>query len=644
MTVPSILEDFVSSQAYLESLARMEFVAVGGGALKAWLGEHLSTHGIKLLNHYGATEIGAIAPIFFPDDSYDWHYLRLRTDMGLELEQKEEKGENGESLYQLTGYPFGWDAPFVVQDILERRPDSEFMEVKILGRQDDLIVLSTGEKLRPQGLEAALGATTGVKTAVVFGQHQPETGVLVEPSSPLRPDEEEAFVDHVWNVIAKENIRLDRHARIGSRSMILLKLSNKSVPLSDKGSVMRKETYHVFQEEIKRVYQQANIARDDIITLATEPGQLERDLHRLVQKCAQDRVAQMSFGNDDDFFALGLDSLEATRIARSLDNIENKSDFPRLSHGAVKPILIYQNPSIAALARALRSDTDIPTDGLNPDTTQLMMRLVSSFSRAQEALISPRKTTVLLTGSTGHLGVYLLQQLCLDPQVAQIVCFNRSYKANLESSAVEAELNSRQHEANTARRIDLSPTSWSKVRFLPSNHIDQPQIGLSATEYHRLTIEVTHIIHCAWPMDFQRGLMSFTPQIAGVRNLINLALDCSQAQRLSPQRPRFLFLSSIAVAAQSLSRPIVREEPLLDPRCPSALGYAQAKWVCEQVLLNSMRQPSSPAEFGIIRLGQMSGGTESGIWNPKEHLPSLLRLSQHIGALPAMDGVSHTSL
>ncbi|KAL4900540.1 hypothetical protein BDW74DRAFT_188176 [Aspergillus multicolor] len=638
MTVPSILEDFTYSPSNIESLVGMDFVAVGGGAIKPGLGEHLSSHGVKLLNHYGATEIGAIAPIFFPGEDYDWHYLRLRTDMGLEVDQVKQEQTDGAPVYQLTGYPFGWGEPFVVQDILERRPDSDHVEVKILGRQDDLIVLSTGEKILPQALEAALMESPRVKTAIVFGQHQPETGVLVEPSTPLSAGEERQFVEHVWGIVDRENARLDRHARIGLQSMVVVKPAHKVVPRSDKGSVMRKEAYRVFLPEIEAAYRHKHSDITAAIVLSTDPQELCVDLHRLVQQCARDRISNLAFNDDDDFFALGMDSLEATRVARMLSAVDNKALFPGLRQGEVKPVLIYQNPSVAALVRALRSDPITDTGSPISDTAQLMLDMVADFSPIHDRPDTPRKATVLLTGSTGHLGVYLLQKLCLDPQVGQVVCLNRSHKGELESPAIEKELELRQHEANTARRIQLSSNSWSKIRFLPSNHLDQARLGLSPTDYQQLTTKVTHIVHNAWPMDFQRSLLSFKAQISGVKNLIRLAIDCSWAQPARGLRSRFLLVSSIAVAAQSPSRPMVREERIRDPTSVSAFGYAQAKWVSEQILLDNLQDSPPSVRSSIVRLGQISGGTSSGVWNPKEHLPALLRLSQLVGALPDLDG------
>lgn len=646
MTVPTILEEIVSDESYLKSLIGLDFVAVGGGAIKPAIGSQLVSRGVKLLNHYGATEIGAIAPIFCPGYDYDWRYLRLRDDMALEVHEVEQKGKSGETLYQLTGFPFGWDKPFVVQDILERRSSSKHIEVKILGRGDDLIVLSTGEKVLPQRLEEALASTGLAKAAIVFGEHRPEVGVIVEPTKPLAAEEEASFIDTVWDVIQRENKQLDRHARVASKTMVLIKPTNKTVPRSDKGSVMRKQTYNVFQDEIEAAYNDSD-EQVEVFVLSTEPIQLERDLRVIVQQCVQDRVANLlTWGEEDDFFSMGMDSLEATRLARALGNIQNKASFPGLLSGNVKAQLIYQNSSIRALARALQKDSS-PSDASDADhTIQLMKELATTFS---PSIImentNVRKATVLLTGSTGHLGVYLLKQLLLDPKVERVICLNRSRKGKVDPSlltSTEDELKALQLQANVTRGITVEEYSWKKVRFLPSNHFDRNHLGLPGSEYDRLKKTVTHVIHNAWPMDFQRALLSFTPHIRAVRNLIDFTVDCYQAQQPSSSalNPRLLVLSSIAVCARNKSGPVIAETPITDPSSAAAFGYPQAKWVCESLLVESKNRYASKIQPIIIRLGQLTGARESGLWNPNEHFPAILKASQSVGSLPNLNGVS----
>lgn len=183
MTVPSIVDDILSlpeskKRGTLDTLRRLRFVAVGGGALGVATGESLVQNNIKLVNHYGITEIGAIAPVFCPREDYDWHYLRLRDDLGLQLQPISSSDR-----YKLIGHPIGWGRSFDVQDEPERNPNNPARdEVRIIGRMDDIIVLKSGEKVLPRLLEMSLMADAAIQTAVCVGSGFFEVLVIMEPS------------------------------------------------------------------------------------------------------------------------------------------------------------------------------------------------------------------------------------------------------------------------------------------------------------------------------------------------------------------------------------------------------------------------------------------------------------------------------
>jgi nucleoside-diphosphate-sugar epimerase len=631
MTIPSILEEAKNNSSLMQALMRLDFVAVGGGAIKPAIGELLVSNGVALLNHYGATEIGAIAPIFVPGDDYDWHYLRIRTDMGLEIKEVGEKDENGDHFYQLVGYPFGWDNPFVIQDLLRRRSGSSHIEVAILGRNDDLLVLSTGEKVLPNRLETVLSRQDGVKTAVVFGQNREEVGVLIEPEEPLHNADVVSFTERIWSVLQQENISLDRHARIASKSMILIKLSDRILPRSDKGSIMRRETYDLFAKEIEEVYATSGARETSSFALGHHPDEMISALRAMAQTCVQDRrLPVANWGESDDWFELGMDSLEATRFARMLSCVSNKESFPALLSEKIQPSFIYQHPSFKALSDRLLASAH--SEDPNSTSSHMMINQMLDLA-CKYAPVRTEGRVILLTGATGHLGVHMLDQLSRNTDVLQIICLSRSYQGQ--------DPMHRQSEANRACGVTLPESAWAKIRFVRSNQLHQPELGLPHEEYRRLVRTITHIIHTAWPMDFQRRLSSFVPQVQTIRNLVVLCEDCHSKQK-NPSPPRLLFTSSVAVAAHCPDRTKLPESPIPDPSAAADLGYAQAKWVCERVLVEAAKTHGDVLHPIIVRLGQLTGSTGSGIWNSHEHFPAILKASQLIGSLPELDGVSGT--
>ena len=310
MTVPTILEDIVLMEAYKSAaaeLARLEFVVVGGGGIKASVGTALHANGVTLLNHFGATELGALAPIFRPDKSYDWRYLRLRKDMGLQLKRL-EASDDPDGACMLIGHQFGSNSAFELQDSLAVNPLKPEAEVRILGRKDDLIVLATGEKVSPHAMENNMEQNPLIKRAIMFGTGQFEVGILIEPV-PNGVGQESVFIDEIWPAVVEANKMGDQQACISSKAAVLLKPADREIPLSDKGLPQRKEVYSVFHREIQLVYDTLEKESPSSAAIAIDSNNPEISVRAMVQLCLPPHNTLDGWDNDDDFVQLGMDSV-----------------------------------------------------------------------------------------------------------------------------------------------------------------------------------------------------------------------------------------------------------------------------------------------------------------------------------------------
>ena len=689
MTVPSILEDITDdidtagrdrgsgsdtnvSASALDILASLDFVAVGGGALKPAIGEKLSESSVPILNHYGTTEIGALAPIHKPDAQYDWRYLRLRTDIGLNLvhlsanasessnplysSSTEEHGSNQEHDYKSTsrrckliGYPFGWDSAFELQDDLECNPLHPHSEVRILGRRDDLIVLATGEKVLPQTLEESLSQCPLVKTALAFGDGRIELGVIIEPSAAGRACDDNELIDTLWQLILAANESVDSHARLSSKAAIIITSVNKVIPLSDKGSPMRKEAYHVFADEIDEAYYKLNDGSVSETSMVLDLCSLEENLQEMAQCCLRGQVAPGTWSIDEDLFELGMDSLQATRLQRILvASMANQKEFEHILADFSRDF-IYCHPSISKMASALRCSSHAQLSN-NFDRVAVMKKLFHQYKNVAEVMpvsIKPElKKIVLLTGSSGSLGAHILERMSKNLKVHQVICLiRRPPGVGLEGAShsptiQDTTLRAAQERANNFRKISLPDEAWEKVKFLywtPGGE----KLGLASEEYSRLIFSVTHIFHCAWPMDFKRELPSFERQIHAVKCLIDLTVAIYAAR--PHLTPRIVFASSIAVTGQYpliAKSHLVPEIAIDNPSVTLPMGYAEAKWVCEKLLEKAADTHQNKIQPVIVRIGQLSGSERSGHWNSSEHIPTLIKVSQEVGSLPDLQGVS----
>ncbi|KAL3470340.1 hypothetical protein BJX99DRAFT_267530 [Aspergillus californicus] len=605
MTVPSILEDIsLMGDSGVQPLAQLDFVAFGGGILKPAVGDRLLHYGVRLLNHYGTTESGPLAPIFIPCDDYNWRFFRLRDDVHFQLEEITTHGE--ERRFKLITFPFGWGRPFEIQDQLvcnADHPDSDFDAV---GRTDDTIILATGEKVQPQILEESLAESSLVKCAVAFGEHQFEIGVLVQPASELAPGSHGAFKEQLWPLVLEARGRMDDHAHIHSMEAIVVVPTTVSFPRTDKGSIARKDVYTLFESSIGEVYRKLESASPvHLIHLHS----LEHDLKQLISTCV---AWSPDWDSEDDLFERGMNSLQAIRVRRAL-----VAAVTRSLQGACRPDdisrdFVYSHPSVRLIADFFRNAVSGTANGDSPGVDFFVQKF-AIWSRSTER----PESVVLLTGATGSLGSHCLVSLTLSSNIQRVVCLIRPGRSS------PFEPGERLKRSLEGKGLRLSPVQWSKVDVLECITATE-HLGVTAVLYARLQQSVTHILHIAWPMDFHWKLPSFQSQFQTLHNLLALGRGI---HGLRPHiKPRLTFISSIAVVgqyAQVHGGRIVPESPVDSVQCLNQFGYAEAKLVCERMLEHARASYADELEVSYIRLGQISGSSDTGCWNINEHFPSL---------------------
>ncbi|KAL8728551.1 MAG: hypothetical protein Q9181_005308 [Wetmoreana brouardii] len=617
MTVPTILEEIVQSSAAKE-LAPLDFVVVGGGPIKNAIAEALHEKGVNLLNHFGATELGALAPIFRPDKSYDWRFLRLRRDLGLHLKRLASSSA-GSNAFKLFGTPFGSKTVFELQDHVELNSSSSRIEIRLKGRKDDLLVLATGEKVSPHVMEEFLEQDAQIKRAIIFGNGQFETGVLLEPV-PAFVGSREDFVESIWPVILEANSKVDQHACITAKAAVLVKPPDKSIPLSDKGLPQRKEVYSAFESDIRSVYERLETKMPVKYTVSIDSQDPRTSMRDLVQSCLPSHIKPEMWKDNDDFVQLGMDSLQATRLRRSLNLFVWRSDHASQHSKGLPPNFVYSHPSINKLIGALGNTSGALSSPVS--RSELMSALSDKYSfHSEHAAALTGTNTILLTGATGNLGSHLLEVLSEHPHVPSIICLARVNSATSPSNVLMSAM-AGQRKAFDERGIELTDTAWSKIRFMAWQP-GKDRLGMREDDYYHVASTITHIFHGAWPMDFQMKLSSFENQIKTVHDLVSLGRFAHRLRRII--KPRIILASSIAAvgnfAAYASSTGRVPEMPIREAtQGPLAIGYAEAKWPM------------------IVRIGQLSGSQTRGYWSVKEHFPTLVKSSMTIGHLPDLQG------
>lgn len=163
--------------------------------------------------------------------------------------------------------------------------------------------------------------------------------------------------------------------------------------------------------------------------------------------------------------------------------------------------------------------------------------------------------------------------------------------------------------------------------------LGEPNLGLPGDVYSRLKREVTLVIHAAWAVNFSMRLRSFVKDhIAGLRNLIDFSVQSSQS---TP--PRFIFCSSTASVLGPATQSLIQEMVSKDPNTASPLGYSGSKWVAESICEQANLHSRLRGRISILRIGQLCGDTQSGVWNVTEAWPLMLSTLKITGSLPALE-------
>lgn len=628
-TVPYILEEIskLSDEEGMAHLTALQYVACGGGPLNIAVGDHLVEKGIKLLNHFGSTETGPLGPFMVPSKGYNWHYWPLRSDLNVNVEPSGIDQVNGHQLYQLSVTPFGWNEPFVLQDRFEKDTRSQTPAFRAVGRQDDMIVLVNGLKVQPKIVESTVSTSNLVGAALAFGDGEFEIGLILEPAQPLK--DVQKFKRAIWPLVQDACQQMDRHAQISSMESLVVLGPGENLPRSDKGSVLRKEAYRQYEKKISQIYSDTSVEEGSATISSLKTDRLEDSLTAIIR--AELQIPQ-SLEPDEDFFDWGVNSLQVVRIQRGIISIVKESQG-LLSKSKITADFVCRHPTINKLCAALKKDTSPNID----KEDDLIDEYISRFSLPGEG----SKYTVLLTGSSGSLGSYLLSHLVQLPLVAEVVCFIRSSSDNNTETSSLVKNTIESAEKKGAAIPSGLQTKVAVINGDPS----ATRFSLPPDVYEGLCSKVTHILHAAWPVDFQRPLESFENQFSFLQNLLQLARDAHTRQ--PAVKPRLLFISSIAVVGEYPTvhgNHIVPEQAIADSRCTSSLGYGKAKFVCERILTKAAKDWSSEMEVSYVRTGQLSGSEGNGYWNPKEHFPALVKISHEAGVFPRLHGVSLTFL
>ena len=631
-SVPYVLQMMAADERGLNHLQSMDIVGVGGAALPVEAGDKLVQQVVNLISRFGSAECGFLMSSHRDyEKDKEWQYLRSDTSAEALRFLKQDDG-----LSELIIQP-GWphmakknrdDGSYATADLFAPHPDIP-NAWKYHSRADSQLTLTTGKKFDPAPLEAAISTSPLLDDVFIFGNGKPYPGALLFRSAAARDMAKEDFVAKLAPAIEKLNAESQSHARLPRNMLIPIPHSDCHLEKSSKGTVLRGRAEERFAREIEGAYSRTALANRAHVSDKELPATITQIVENVVG-------TQEGLTTDTDLFSFGADSVACVQIRVSLQQLLQADKVP-LPLTVVEDCGTIENIVQMVLAkrhgldltgsseedsyRVMRDMVDRYGTFTGEDATSNTLRLETSQFLSSETEQKDKSEVVILTGATGALGSHILSTY--RHSARKIYCLVRAASDHAAYERVRKALASRQ-----LAPLHPPPPGTAEITILRSK-LSEDDLGLPAPIYARLASEATLILHVAWTVNFTLRLPSFSPQLSGLRNLFDLALS-------SPgPTPAFLFCSSVA-SVSNYNGTIVPERVIADPASAGALGYARSKWVGEQICHRAHLHTSLRDRIAVVRVGQLAGAEETGVWNMSEAYPRMLGSVLETGCLPGI--------
>ncbi|KAG5649393.1 hypothetical protein H0H81_004129, partial [Sphagnurus paluster] len=615
--------------------------AYAGGSVSPKVGDRLFEAGVPLHPTYGGTEFGVPSHVMPAEgEEKDWEYVRFAEDRIKVRWVPQDDGTfecqflTWEKHHPMVTNLEGVDG-YATSDLWVPHPTKKGLW-KIVGRIDNVIIHSSGEKTVPAPMEDVVISSPIVQGVIIFGRERDQTGILIEPKTGYEIDTKDngqlaELRNKLWPTIEEANKAGPTFSRI-FKEMILITSKDKPLPCTGKGTIMRKAALTLYEEEINALYDAVETSIRTAENVNPPATWSVEDVQQWIVQQAVDLTSGSNISPSVDLFEQGFDSLSATFLRLRIFGALCLSGDQAIQKAAqnLTQNLVYSYPKIEDLAAQVSSLYTSPGKIQGPTLSRrkaLIESLIKNYATGFEGLAkvsqSVRSTpaVVLLTGSTGNLGSEVLAALLKDERVERIYAFNRPSKSGV--TAVD------RHVASFKDRgFDLAFLESDKLVYV-SGDATEPNLGLDDGQYGLLCRSVNVVIHNAWKLDFNLSLASFESNIQGTRHLLDLIRSGSNASST-----RFIFISSIAsTQSWDTSHGPVPEEILLDASTAIGGGYGEAKYVADRILAKSGLHTTS------LRVGQISGGQPKGAWATSDWVPILVKSSVTLGILPQAKGV-----
>ena len=349
---------------------------------------------------------------------------------------------------------------------------------------------------------------------------------------------------------------------------------------------------------------------------AADPLAPERQV--AVQRCLVDLLVELGGFAPADLApqsrldALGMDSLMTVELASAV----HAGMGVNLGLGAFS-----REPTVASLAEhllallghadpAAAAAIDLGLEAQLPEAIEQALAQAPQLER-----VGPPRS-ILLTGATGFLGAFLLaDQLKRHPGL-QVYCLVRADGAGAAKARVRANL----------EHYDLWQESFGARVVGLAGDLSEPHLGLNQVTWQGLAERLDGILHNG----AQLGYVASYDQLKGA----NVNGTCEVLRLAATRRIPLQYISSTAVYEAARYRDVVIDETDdVDAWEGIHLGYSQAKWVSERLVLAA---GAAGLPIAVYRPPLISGHSQTGAWHEGDFLHRMMRGCLAMGLTPEL--------